>query len=79
MVSHTDKRFNALGMAIDVFFRSTVPIVWLIIVFFALFWINLRGVQIAMVVIPLLWLGFAIYQITSLVKRHFFKKEDNTK
>ena len=75
MVYHSDKRFHSVGMGVDEYFRNTVPILWLLILLLSLFYINLVGARIAMVVLVLVWLTVFAVQVLALVRNAFYKPE----
>ncbi len=74
MVYHADKRYHAVGYGIDEFFKSTVPLLWLTVFFFCLFYMNYYGVQITLGVIVLIWVAMLIANVAMLVRKSFFKE-----
>eukprot|EP00048_Salpingoeca_helianthica_P017914 m.239681 g.239681 ORF g.239681 m.239681 type:complete len:393 (-) comp22749_c0_seq1:56-1234(-) len=79
MVYNQDKRFHSVGLGIDEFFRSTVPILWLLISLCALGFYERYSARVAMVVMTLLWLALMVTRVVFLFRASFWKPTEASK
>ena len=73
MIYHTDPRFQKLGIAVDEFFRTTMPILWLLILLFSLVFFDSFGARVTMAVLTLIWVAAFIVEMVRLVRKNFYK------
>jgi uncharacterized membrane protein len=73
MVYHQDKRFHAVGFGIDEFFRSTVPILWLLISLCALGFYERYSARVTMVVLIVGWAALMVTRVAFLFRASFWK------
>lgn len=76
MVYHADKRYHAVGLGIDDFFRSTVPILWLLLSLFALVYFNVYGARVTMVVLTLIWVALMVTRVSMLFYKAFWRPSE---